>query len=757
MAVSFDPECQRAIDAAKAAVAENVALDPALLLAALFHETSLCNKLPDLSPVLPRPTAAGAPRSKVPLTSELRPIFTNLAAEEKKVTAAALFRRVVETPAGRAALAPLSNAEIDKIVEKLVEIEPGPSADGKAAGTWRGSPERAEALRALAPFGRTLTETAPPVRWFGSREHEIGALVRSLIKMKRRSAIIVGHPGTGKTVLVYELCRRVVAREPSLPAVLHDLDVFELSPTFLRAGASIVGQYEERLQGVVKVLKKYPRIVLFVDEIHSFLSSGMHNRGPFSEANESLKAELGRGEITCIGCTTLSEYRHYIEPDGALARRFSVIMLEEASRTETVAILRSRRPAMEKHFSLEIPDALLERAVDLARDHLLTRREPDRSIQLVEEACAFASTRVPPDKALGEDALLAALEDTLGRGILRSENLCEDSVYQRLRAKIVGQDAVLRAASRAFVAGLAHWRRERKPRGVFMFAGPTGVGKTETALALAEILGAGKTALLRVDCNTLADSSASRDGGPAVFRLLGPPPGFLGYVRGAGGLLSRVRDRPESVILFDEIEKAPPKVTEIILQAIDTGQVDDSDGNPLDFTRAFFIMTTNCGWRDSGHRQVGFSHRDGEDGSGDPTGEREVRARLAQEGFGAEFLGRIGHFFRFRSLTVPAVREIVSRQLAELAAQTREHGLRLDWSPAVESHLVERWQPHFGARFMKQILEGRVIEQLGLAAVQGELAGAETVRIESAPDPDPALQGLARRRRNGNQLVIELA
>ena len=220
-------------------------------------------------------------------------------------------------------------------------------------------------------------------------EENLQNLLRALSHMRRRNAIIIGSSGTGKSALVYSLARKLFKRDDSLPDWLRDCDIFELTPSFFRAGAGVVGEYENRIKSLLAVLSAHPQILLFVDEIHSFFQSGLHGRGAFSEANESFKGALARGEITCIGCTTLEEYRALIEPDKALVRRFTVVRLEQPSRDATVEILRQRRPKFEEHFSpLRIPDAILARIVDLSDEYLRNRFQPDKALLLLDDACA---------------------------------------------------------------------------------------------------------------------------------------------------------------------------------------------------------------------------------------------------------------------------------------------------------------------------------------------------------------------------------
>jgi ATP-dependent Clp protease ATP-binding subunit ClpA len=635
-----------------------------------------------------------------------------------------------------------------------------PSEGSKAPGAgWRGSEQRRLAVAKLESYGRTLTSVDLSGRGRTANEATFRKLVTTLSKMKRRNVIIVGHPGTGKTALVYELARRMQAADPSLPERLRDLDIFELSPTFLRSGAMFVGQYEQRVAELLKVLQANPKIILFIDEIHSMFQSGRHERTPYTDAQESFKGALARGDITVIGCTTYGEYRHSIEPDEAMARRFEIIRLEPPTTEDTLAILAARKPRLEEHYApLRISDAMLKRTVELTEEHLPSRFQPDKSIQLLDQACALCVTSEPPLPEITEESLYQSLEASTGNKLVRAQALTREEVSRRLRERVVGQDAVLEQIAQAFVAGMGAWHDRKGPRGVFLFAGPTGVGKTETALALAEILGGGHDALIRIDCNTLQGGGGAR---PATSQLLGVAAGFIGYVRGQGGLLSRIRDRPESVVLFDEFEKADRSVGELLLQVIDHGRVEDVDGNLLDFRRAFLVFTTNAGTSYDAPGRFGFAAAQKDAAAGPRVDLEALKAELRDRvGLGEEFLGRITHFFAFQGLGPDVIDRILRIQIEQLGDLARTRGFEMEWSPELVGYLTAQWQPRFGVRHLTAILRNRISEQLGVAEAQGELRGIKRIRLRRmAPvaGQAPMPTGTAIRQREGDVLVIDVA
>jgi ATP-dependent Clp protease ATP-binding subunit ClpA len=760
MALQLSPEASEAIDLAKRTVDKGGEITVELLMAAAYERGDMDDELPGLAQFLPpvKPRRKTVPK-EVSVHEGLQPVFVALK-DDDFITIDELMAALLTSARGRAYLA--EQGAPGDLVKQAIELAGGEVLlDTKRGDTkWKESEERKKAIEALNAYGRMLTDIDLPAASMVEVEVPIRRLQKSLVKMKRRNVIVVGHPGTGKTALVYEFARRIQQGHSSITPLLRDSDVFELSSSFLKAGAGRVGEYESRLSALLKVLKGCPQIIVFVDEVHSLLQSGMHERTPWSEANEAFKQALGHGEITVIGATTTAEYRHYIAPDGALSRRFGMLKIEPPSRDGTITILNARLERLRNHYKpLVIPEAMVERTVDLAEEFLPSRFQPDKSIQLIDEACALASITEPPQEELNEEALIEALEDTIGHGVVRPETLTVESVLGQLSAKIVGQEAALEQITRTFVAGLdGDWKAGDGPRGIFLFCGPTGVGKTETALQLAKIIGGGSEALLRVDCNTLSSGGLDPKG-PVANRLLGPPPGYVGYVRGQGGELSKIRDLPQAVVLFDEIEKAHPVVAEILLQIIDEGRVQDADSNLLDFRRSFIVFTTNAGTTyESAGGPIGFGLRGGQEedkaGSGSPhVTVEDVKEDLRRRGHREEFLGRNIDFVVFHALDRSSIRKILERQIEKIDAEAELQGYDIEAPAEVLDHLADQWQPRFGVRHLTTILRHRILEQLSIAQVQGELEDVSIIRLAIMEDADVGSLG-GRRVEDGTLTIL---
>jgi ATP-dependent Clp protease ATP-binding subunit ClpA len=735
-----------------------------VLLQALYHGSGLKDLIPRLQPFLPEPEEhRKLTPDSVPVASELTPILSDIASRtEGTLTPEAWFSELLRSKAGRAfsLKAGFSADELDSTLDELSRevIEAKPTVpDGSPA--WRESKERKRVVDALSSFGRMLTVGDPPQKRIVEMEKKLKSLSHGLLK-RQHSAMVIGLPGTGKSALVYEFARRLVNDDPNIHERLRDCDVFELSTVFLRSGAGYVGEYEKRVSALLKILTANPKVILFVDEAHSMFQSGMEHRGPFTDANEAFKQSIIKGEISIIGCTTTAEYRHYIEPDKALRERFTLVTVEEPSPEQTREIMAARRPGLEEYYGVEIPEELLGKTIELTEEYLLSRAQPRKSLQILDGACAYCLVEDPPLSRLTEAQLWQALEDTIGHSVVRERAVSPTEIYKELRTKIVGQDEALTGISKAFVTGIKGWMQgAEKPRGVFLFSGPTGVGKTETAVLLSRILGDGKEALLRVDCNTLKGSG--HDGGPAQNVLFGPPPGYIGFVRGKGGVLSHIRDHPECVVLFDEIEKADPNVGELLFRIIDDGQCEDKEGNPLDFRRSFIIFTTNAGAVYEEEKSIGFGPEGGSEPKGPRTDHGAMRAHFARMGLGEAFLGRMTHFFDFKGLDEEAAREILEGMLESFAETSKERGFSLEWGEGVLDHLVSEWEPGLGARDIGGILRNRVMSPVIAADTEGQLEGVKAIRLEVLKDSESGAKkvkvGTETHAREGDTFLISLA
>jgi ATP-dependent Clp protease ATP-binding subunit ClpC len=651
--------------------------------------------------------------------------------------------------------------------------------------------ERASDTPALDEFGRDLTADAREGRIDAviGREPEIEQTVEILARRRKNNAVLIGEAGVGKTAIVEGLARRIV--EGEVPATLAGTRVVAVDLAGMLAGSQYRGQFEQRFKAALEeAVASEGRILLFVDELHTILGAG-NAEGAMDAAN-MLKPLLARGEVRVIGATTLAEYRR-IERDGALARRFSAVTVEEPSVDDTVAILRGLREAYETHHEATIADEALVAAARLSDRYVTEYQLPDKAIDLIDQAAAKVRLRSGPSGPSLEalKAELAELDAQKDAAVMAEEyeraaelKARADELHARLTAATEGTDgetgadatrpvvgetdvaAVVAARTGIPVGELVAGELERlhtleedlhrrvigqeeavelvadtvrrarvglaegdRPLGTFLFLGPTGVGKTELVKALAERLFATEKALVRIDMSEYREPHT-------VARLIGSPPGYVGY--GDGGQLSEpVRRRPYSVILLDEIEKAHPDVWNVLLQVMDDGRLTDGEGRTVDFSNTVLVMTSNLGGAKA-KRAVGFT-------AAAPAADAERMRAAAKSAFLPEFLNRIDEIVAFSPLAVEQVERIGALMCAQVADRLRdERGIVLEVDPALVERLArEGFDEEFGARPLKRHIRRTLEKALTRAILDGRIVDGATVRASDGEDGAIALETLA--------------
>ena len=588
------------------------------------------------------------------------------------------------------------------------------------------------------------------------RQIEIERVIQILSRRTKNNPALIGEPGVGKTAIVEGLAQRIVNGEA--PDTLLGKRVVMLDVGSLVAGTMYRGQFEERLKRVIDEIKESGSI-LFIDELHMLVGAG--SAGSSVDAANILKPALARGELQCIGATTLDEYRKHIEGDAALERRFQSVLVEEPTIEETIQILKGIRGRYEAHHNLEITDDALQTAAHLAARYVTDRFMPDKAIDLIDEASArvrlykipFASELKKPKEE--DDDLL---EDTFGEVDLDFEvevekpKVTSDDVAEvtsmwtgipvrqlateekerllhmeeALHKRIVGQDEAINAISKAVRRARAGLKDPRRPIGTFMFLGPTGVGKSELAKALAEFMFGSEEALIKLDMSEFMERHN-------VARLVGSPPGYIGYEEG-GQLTEAVRRRPYSVILFDEIEKAHPEAFNTLLQVMEDGHLSDAKGKRVDFRNAILILTSNVG-ADLIKREtsLGFGVKRDEK-MGEEEAYKKMRKQVMDEMermFRPEFRNRLDGVVIFRALSRQDITEIVDLLLDEVRERIKEQNLFLDVTQAAKEFLAEEgYNPDFGARPLRRVIQNRIEDAFSEAILAGRFKAGDKVQAD---------------------------
>lgn len=658
---------------------------------------------------------------------------------------------------------------------------------------------------ALDSFGRDLTELAvqdelDPVI---GRSNEIERLIQILCRRTKNNPVLLGEAGVGKTAIVEGLAQKVIHKE--VPEILKDRRIVVLDLAMMVAGTKYRGQFEERIKAVINEVKRAGNVILFVDELHTLVGAGGAEGA--IDASNVLKPALARGEVQCIGATTFDEYRKYIEKDAALERRFQTIVVEPPSKDETLDILKGLRDRYEDHHKVKFSDEALRQAVELSIRYITGRCLPDKAIDVIDEAGArvrLKNMTPPPDMAKIDTKIeelqadkdkavreadyerAASLRDEVQKAIEEKTDIqkkwdevnkettgnvdeeviaevvssmtgvpltrLEKQEAQRLleledelHKTVVSQDDAITAISKAVRRARSGLKDPNRPMGSFLFVGPSGVGKTLLARALAEFMFGDADALIQMDMSEYMEKHN-------VSRLVGAPPGYVGYEEG-GQLTERIRRRPYSVLLLDEIEKAHGDVSNILLQIMEEGRLTDSYGRKVDFRNVIIIMTSNIG-ADLIRNQAGF-------GFGKRTEESnfekmvEMLNKEVERHFRPEFLNRLDSQIVFRSLTRDDLTTIVEYELNKVFKRLVEHGLHLDLTDAAKEFLIDKgYNPEYGARPLRRAIEHHLEDPLSESMLRGDFKDKDIIKIDVQDQDTLTFKGVSNPEKAKSKEVV---
>jgi ATP-dependent Clp protease ATP-binding subunit ClpC len=673
--------------------------------------------------------------------------------------------------------------KLEEVREEVLNLlGAGVESEGGNAGESKSESKTKSKTPALDSFGRDLTElaregTLDPVI---GRANEIERVVQILCRRTKNNPVLLGEAGVGKTAIVEGLAQKIVTND--VPEILADKRIVVLDLAMMVAGTKYRGQFEERIKAVMNEVRRAKNVILFIDELHTLVGAGGAEGA--IDASNVLKPSLARGEIQCIGATTLDEYRKYIEKDAALARRFQSIIVNPPSKDEAVEILRGLRDRYEAHHRVQITEEALKAAVELSTRYITERCLPDKAIDVIDEAGArvrLKSMTKPPN--------LAEIEEQIERLSIEKDEAVKNADYERaaelrdqaealrkkkeemqkawreqakevdgvvdeemiaevvskitgvpltrlekkeaqrlleleneLHKRVISQDDAIKAVARSIRRARSGLKDPNRPIGTFLFLGPSGVGKTLLSKAIAEFMFGSEEALVQIDMSEYMEKHN-------VSRLIGAPPGYVGYEEG-GQLTERIRRRPYAVVLLDEIEKAHPDVFNTLLQVMEEGRLTDNVGRTVDFKNTILIMTSNIGAdliKSGGIGGFGLRPK-GEEYSFDAM--KKSLLREVEKFFRPEFINRLDDTIIFRPLTKENLYNIIDIEVKKMSKRLNEQGIKLELTTEARDYLIEKgYNPDFGARPLRRAIEQNVEDALSESILRGDFKGIDLVKI----------------------------
>ncbi|WP_157151769.1 ATP-dependent Clp protease ATP-binding subunit [Brachyspira sp. SAP_772] len=777
-------------------------LTPEHVLLGIFHETdsivvNVLNKLKidiekikfDIESSMTKSTSNTKLFGKIPPSPRIQHLISRAAEEAKSlgdncISTEHLLLGILKEENGIAYNVLISyNLDLKTLRQEMMRIR-GKSGSSSSISEAASSIQEDNTARTptLDKFARDLTKMAreKALDKVIGRENEVMRVVQILSRRKKNNPILLGEPGVGKTAIVEGLAEKIVSTD--VPDILLKKRVLSLDLSSVVAGTKYRGEFEERIKNIVMEIKKVGNIIIFIDELHTLIGAG-GAEGALDAAN-MLKPALSRGEIQCIGATTINEYKKYIEKDGALVRRFQPINVEEPSIEDTIEILNGIKSKYEEHHKVKYTDGAIYASAVLSKRYIFERHLPDKAIDLIDEAGSRArlmnmvrpqelkdlenkikelnqeketvvknqifeeavklrdaikslqeeldkkeaewrSERDKTETIINEDDIRHVISEITNipvKRLLDSESKRLIGMEDELHSKIVGQKEAISSISKAIRRARAGLKSTKKPLGSFIFLGPTGVGKTALAKVLSEFMFGDSDALIRIDMSEFMEKFA-------VSRLIGAPPGYVGYEEG-GGLTEKVRRKPYSLILFDEIEKAHPDITNILLQVLEEGQLTDNFGRKVDFSNTIIIITSNLGARDIVKgTSLGFNAIGSEKDINDM---KNFAMEELKQNFNPEFLNRIDDIIVFHTLTKEDLKDIIEIMLRELNEAIKDRNIFISLTDEAKNYIIDKgFDKKYGARSLRRAIQKEVEDYISTEILFGHIEEGDNVNVDS--------------------------
>lgn len=712
----FDDLMTIAIENIKNSLENEAEFTVQLLFSSLLSLEEINTRYTHLQALFPLPAPLPQKADKIKPDKTVRKIFSKSKEDTGMIVAEVVFKLALFNEELGETLAPQDKITL-QVARDIFEVE-----------EYKSSELRKDFLKHLARFGSFLTDEDLSTKDLCGREDLIPQIGRILMKMRINDVMLVGPAGVGKTAIIQEFARRVKEGDDSIPVGLRGAEIFQITPSQLTVGAVSKPQFISRIEILKEHIEKHPKIILIINPMDALVSKDA--RRPDTIVIEELIRQLVNTKAPILATMSPGSYL-LLESKPEWENIFDVVRVPEPPTDRLIGVLQAQTPYFKRHYvGLEFTEDGLHSVIDHAKRLHPTQCEPRRSVQFLDDLCVRAQTANPIITELTPNSIEKLLSDPK-HNLSGRVNINTDELYAELTDQIVGQDHIMMDLASTMTTRMSKWASSERPRGVFLFGGPTGVGKTETAVQLARILSGSANNLIRVDCNTLQPTGHQKTS--VIWTLLGVPPGYMGH--GEGGLLSKVKEKPNAVILFDEFEKADSAVGKLLLQILDTGLQQDNNGTMLDFRQTFIIFTSNlgCDYQEAPPK-LGFSNVSTNKKKLPTVDESQLRGELRLMGYGPEFLARIHNIFLFSALQEKDIALVIDKLVQNLQPFIQDQGYTLVADQNFSKDIAAAYEPRDGVRGVINKVRSNFTRSISENERKDNLKGIQTICLHYKPD-----------------------